>query len=128
MADLTDRHYALFANNSHPLQLNAYEEYNKFLREMHSKEHRDQQSYIGTRISEVMDERQSLLNSNEGERLSYDDFADIYMQVMGEARTKQNFQLNTRSKTGEISDYLEVRRPFGAAQWVKATTVWTSLQ
>jgi hypothetical protein len=25
--------------------------------------------------------------------------------------------LTTRSKTGEISDYLEVRRPFGAAQW-----------
>jgi hypothetical protein len=25
--------------------------------------------------------------------------------------------LATRSKTGEISDYLEVRRPFGAAQW-----------
>lgn len=116
MADLTDRHYALFANNSHPLQLNAYEEYNKFLRDMHNKEFRDQQSYIGQRISEVMDERQSLLNTNEGERLSYDDFADIYMQVMGEIRTKQNFSLNTKSKTGEISDYLEVRRPFGAAQ------------
>lgn len=116
MADLTDRHYALFANNSHPLQLNAYEEYNKFLRDMHNKEYREEQKYIGDRIAEVMDEKQSLLNSNDGERLSYDDFADIYMQVMGEARGKQNLTLNTRSKTGEISDYLEVRRPFGAAQ------------
>jgi hypothetical protein len=25
--------------------------------------------------------------------------------------------LTTRSKNGEIADYLEVRRPFGAAQW-----------
>jgi hypothetical protein len=32
---LTDRHYALFANNQHPIQLAAYEEYNKFLISMH---------------------------------------------------------------------------------------------
>jgi hypothetical protein len=35
---------------------------------------------------------------------------------MGESRAKENLTLNTRTKTGEISDYLEVRRPFGAAQ------------
>ena len=35
LADLTDRHYALFANNQHPIQLAAYEEYNKFLRDLH---------------------------------------------------------------------------------------------
>eukprot|EP00347_Sterkiella_histriomuscorum_P016094 403354516 len=116
LADLTDRHYALFANNSHPLQLQAYEEYNKFLRDMHNKEHRLEQAAIGDRITEVMQERQSLLNTNEGEKLSYDDFADIYMQVMGEQRSKTNLSLNTRTKTGEINDYLEVRRPFGAAQ------------
>ena len=58
----------------------------------------------------------SLLNSGEGESLSFDDLSDIYMQVMGEARSKNNFSLQTRSKTGEINDYLEVRRPFGAAQ------------
>lgn len=86
---------------------------------MHNKQERDNQEAIGKRINEVMEERQSLLNTNEGERLSLDDFADIYTQVMGESRTKQNFDLNTRTKTGEISDYLEVRRPFGAAQWVK---------
>lgn len=83
---------------------------------MHNKQERDNQEAIGKRINEVMEERQSLLNTNEGERLSLDDFADIYTQVMGESRTKQNFDLNTRTKTGEISDYLEVRRPFGAAQ------------
>ena len=37
LADLTDRHYALFANNQHPLQLAAYEEYNRFLRDLHDK-------------------------------------------------------------------------------------------
>ena len=83
---------------------------------MHNKEHRLEQAAIGDRINEVMQERQSLLNTNEGEKLSYDDFADIYMQVMGESRSKTNLSLNTRTKTGEISDYLEVRRPFGAAQ------------
>ena len=83
---------------------------------MHNKEHRLEQAAIGDRITEVMQERQSLLNTNEGEKLSYDDFADIYMQVMGEQRSKTNLSLNTRTKTGEINDYLEVRRPFGAAQ------------
>ena len=28
LADLTDRHYSLFANNQHPIQLLMYNEYN----------------------------------------------------------------------------------------------------
>jgi GTP cyclohydrolase I len=64
----------MFANNSHPLQLNAYEEYNRFLRDIHNKEHREELAATGKRIAEVMDERQSLLNTNEGESLSFDDF------------------------------------------------------
>jgi hypothetical protein len=63
-----------------------------------------------------MDERSTLLNSKEGESLSIDDVSDIYIQVMGEQRGKTNMTLTTKSKTGEINDYLEVRRPFGAAQ------------
>ena len=39
LADLTDRHYALFANNQHPMQIELYEEYNKFLRIVHSEGH-----------------------------------------------------------------------------------------
>ena len=39
IADLTDRHYALFANNQHPMQLDIYETYNKTLRVMHSEAH-----------------------------------------------------------------------------------------
>lgn len=67
-------------------------------------------------MGEVMDDRSKLLNTKEGESLSIDDISDIYMQVMGEHRGKTNMNLATRTKTGEINDYLEVRRPFGAAQ------------
>ena len=45
-----------------------------------------------------------------------DDMADIYIQVQGENRNRANFASQSRSKTGEINDYLEVRRPFGSAQ------------
>ena len=72
--------------------------------------------YINERMGQVMEDRSHLLNTKEGESLSIDDISDVYMQVMGEARAKTNMSLTTRSKTGEISDYLEVRRPFGAAQ------------
>ena len=62
-----------------------------------------------------MTEKSKLLNQKEGEMLSMDDFSDIYIQVMAEFRNKFNMSLTTRTKTGEINDYLEVRRPFGAA-------------
>ena len=45
-----------------------------------------------------------------------EDLSDIYVQVMGDQRARNNMTLTTKSKTGEINDYLEVRRPFGAAQ------------
>ena len=67
-------------------------------------------------MSVIAEEKTRLLNHKEGESLSLDDMSDIYMQVMGEVRSKQNMSLTTRTKTGEINDYLEVRRPFGAAQ------------
>lgn len=120
LADLTDRHYSLFANNQHPLQLHVYEEYNKFLRAAHSKQQQENLKYIDTRMGEIMEDRSRLINTKEGEQLSIEDISDVYMQVMGEYRGKTNMQLTTRSKTGEISDYLEVRRPFGAAQWAKS--------
>jgi hypothetical protein len=116
LADLTDRHYSLFANNQHPLQLSVYEEYNRFLRDAHNKDEQASLKAFSERMEQVMDDRSKLLNEKEGELLSIDDISDIYMQVMGEHRGKQNMSLTTRSKTGEISDYLEVRRPFGAAQ------------
>lgn len=116
MADLTDRHYALFANNQHPLQLSVYEEYNRFLRNAHSKSHLEQMKNFETRMNEIIDDKEKLINTKEGETLSADDLSDIYMQVMAEHRGRTNMTLATKTKTGEINDYLEVRRPFGAAQ------------
>ena len=116
MADLTDRHYAMFANNQHPIQLHTYEEYNRFLRNVHSPEVNASYDALGQRIDEITAHRASLLNQAEGESLSIDDFSDIYIQAKGEHRGKTNMALNTRSKNGDINDYLEVRRPFGAAQ------------
>lgn len=116
MADLTDRHYALFANNQHPIQLNTYEEYNRFLRSIHSAEENAGLKELNARMDEIGKHRASLLNQAEGESLSVDDISDIYIQAMAEHRGKTNISLNTRSKNGDINDYLEVRRPFGAAQ------------
>jgi hypothetical protein len=116
LADLTDRHYSLFANNQHPLQLSVYEEYNRFLRDAHDKQNHASYQAFNERMDTVMSDRSKLLNQKEGELLSIDDISDIYMQVMGEHRGKTNMQLATKSKNGDIADYLEVRRPFGAAQ------------
>lgn len=116
LADLTDRHYALFANNQHPLQLSVYEEYNKFLRSVHNKQERESSEYLNERLAAISEDRSKLLNQEEGESLSIDDLSDIYMQAMGEYRAKTNMNLATKSKNGEVNDYLEIRRPFGAAQ------------
>jgi hypothetical protein len=56
-----------------------------------------------------------MLNQAEGESLSQDDLDEIYMQVRGEEREAHKMSLNTRDKKGDISDYLESRRPFGSA-------------
>ncbi len=68
------------------------------------------------RSNELIAEREGMLAVTEGESLSTDDLADIYQQVKGERRSADNFSLNTRSKDGNIADYLELRRPFGTAQ------------
>lgn len=67
------------------------------------------------RFDELVEEKNKSLNTAEGESISWDDYQDIYIQAKAEERTKYNFQLNTKSKTGDIADYLEVRRPFGTA-------------
>ena len=52
---------------------------------------------------------------DEGESLSTDELTQIYLKVvMARYREKETFQMNTKTKTGEINDYLELRRPFGA--------------
>lgn len=67
-------------------------------------------------FEQTADEAQAQLDAAEGETLSIDDLADIYCQVQGANRARDNFGANTRTKTGEINDYLEIRRPFGSAQ------------
>ena len=57
LADLTDRHYALFANNQHPMQLEIYDDYNKMLRVAHSEDHQARIAATDARIQEVMAER-----------------------------------------------------------------------
>ena len=116
MADLTDRHYALFANNQHPLPLAAYQEYNRFLQDLHDQGVASRDAEDGARLGLAIDEANSQLNTAEGETLSLDDLSDIYMQVKGANRARANMSLETHTKNGDINDYLEVRRPFGAAQ------------
>tara|TARA_B110000046_G_C12833744_1_gene330547 strand:- start:151 stop:441 length:291 start_codon:yes stop_codon:yes gene_type:complete len=96
--------------------LEVYETYNAFLRDLHSKTQAESAEDLGARFEEVANERTALLNTSEGESLSIDDLSEIYIQVMGEYRERQNLSRNLKSSTGEINDYLEVRRPFGAAQ------------
>ena len=93
-----------------------YDNYNRMLRVAHSEGHQQRIHETRERLEEVKAERTQLLNSSEGESLSIDDIEDIYIQVKGEERQKHNFNLNTRSKNGDISDFLEARRPWGATQ------------
>ena len=116
LADLTDRHYALFANNQHPLQLQAYESYNSFLRDLNDKGTAERSEALGDRFEEVANSRLDALDRDQGESLSIEDLSDIYIQVKGEQRSQQNMSLNTVGKDGNIADYLESRRPFGSAQ------------
>lgn len=88
MADILDKHYSLFANNQHPLQLMIYEEHNKFLRRLHDENETDRMLEIKDRMDEVKAARESSLSTDQGETLSTDDLSDIYIQVMGEHREK----------------------------------------
>ena len=88
LADLTDRHYSLFANNQHPLQLSVYEEYNKFLRAAHSKDNQAALQSIGDRMGEVMDDRSRLLNTKEGESLSIEDISDCLLYTSPSPRDR----------------------------------------
>ena len=83
---------------------------------MHDKAQIQNAEVFQARFSEVADQRQKALRRNEGESLSLDDLSEIYIQVKGEEREAAKLSLNTRDKKGDISDYLETRRPFGSGQ------------
>ena len=113
---MTDRHYSLFANNQHPIQLAAYEEYNNFLARMHDAAEAQNDAVIAAEFEDAANKKLAKLNTKEGESLSLDDLQDLYIDVQGRARERMNMSLNTRTRTGDINDYLETRRPFGAGQ------------
>ena len=79
MADILDKHYALFSQNQHPLQLMIYEEHNKFLRRIHDEAETDKMLGIQSRMEEVKKQRQKALATEEGETLSTEDLSDIYI-------------------------------------------------
>ena len=116
LGDLLDRHYALFAQNQHPLQLAFYEQHNTFLREVHDPTQMAKLRAVGDRMKEIKNARESTLAKGEGETLSVNDLQEIYIQAMGEHRERDKFTVKTRDRKGEINDYLEVRRPYGVNQ------------
>ena len=98
------------------MQLGTYEAYNKYLRDVHDKGMADWYDDLEARMDRIKSDRELQVNKKEGESLGIEELSQIYMQAMGEMREKTNLTSNTRTKTGEMNDYLEVRRPFGAAQ------------
>ena len=93
-----------------------YESYNQFLKTLHDKSEHVAAEENRARQTELKQEREATLNTAEGESLSQEDLDEIYMQVMSERRSKDNFSLNTTNKDGSIADYLEQRRPFGSTK------------
>lgn len=83
LADLTDRHYSLFANNQHPIQLACYHSYNEMLRGLHDEDVVKEQMADGEELDRNYSEAQSVLNNDEGENLSIDELAEVYYQTRG---------------------------------------------
>ena len=81
---------------------------------MHDKATAERDEAEADEFQRAVDARKATLNEAEGESLSIDDLSEVYIQVRGDARARNNMSLNTTTKTGEINDYLEVRRPFGS--------------
>ena len=97
------------------MQLDIYENYNRMLRVLHSEAHQARYQETNDNIAAKLEAKKQSMNHEEGETPSLDDFQDIYVEAKAEERVKYNFELNTKTRTGDINDYLEVRRPFGAA-------------
>ena len=116
LADLTDRHVALFQQNAHPIQLLIYEEHNKFLRYVHNDDAQKLKAVLHARIKELEQQREKSIATNEGESLSPDDHEEIHIQAVTEWREEQKFAVRSRDRNGDFNDYLETRRPFGTGK------------
>lgn len=126
LADHTDRHYSLVACNQHPMQIYFYEYLNKRYRA--EKDLKNAREGLGTasfdaavklKVEELISEKLSTLDIHNGENLTPDDLEQIHHQALNDIRDKMNLNTRSRNKRGEIEDYLEVRRPFGANEAVK---------
>ena len=116
LADNWDRHYSLFAQNQHPLQLESYQTYNTYIKRLNDDAYADRCVEIIDKVKAIKRQREQALDQDEGETLSVDDIADIYVEVMAEYRQANNIGGKKKNERGEYQDYLEVRRPFGVAQ------------
>jgi len=86
------------------------------LRSLHDKEASAFDAAEADRLQQALEEAEAPLNKEDGEKLSMDDIQDVYMQVRGRSREMRNMSLRSVTKTGEINDYLDQRRPFGGAE------------
>lgn len=120
MGDHTDRHYALVANNQHPMQLYLYDFLNKKYRQ--AKDRKDYEEgksnltyeiALEERVKQLIDERLSTLDVTNGEDLTPEDIRQIYKEAVHNVREKLNLSTCQRGKDGNVEDYLEIRRPLG---------------
>jgi hypothetical protein len=59
LADWTDRHSALFMNNTHPLQLFTYKHYNQFLADMHCEQKTAEFQEDEARLKELQEAKEA---------------------------------------------------------------------
>ena len=85
------------------------------LRVMHSDEHQGRIAETKEAYDEAVATSSALLNSEEGETMSVDDTEAIWLDVKANERSRNNFEMTSRTKKGDLNDFLETRRPFGAA-------------
>ncbi len=126
LADHTDRHYSLVACNQHPFQLFMYEYLNKRYRKAQDLKNAQEgkgvacfDAAVKLRVEEMIGEKLKTLDVDNGENLTPDDIGDIHHKAMNEIRDKTKLNVKTRNKRGEVEDFLEVRRPFGAHETSK---------
>ena len=60
-----------------------------------------------------MEEKKHELQNAKGQKFTVEELSEIYLKTMEEYRATEHFSLRSKTKTGEINDYLEIRRPFG---------------
>jgi hypothetical protein len=97
------------------MQLDIYDSYNQMLRVMHSDAHQARFAESKDALDEASAERTHMLNHEEGETLSVDDTEAIWLDIKAAERSRNNFEMTSRTKKGDVNDFLETRRPFGAA-------------